>query len=230
MRRWELALWLAATVVVIAVVWFWPKSSEQTAVEPVTVNSRARVAASGSPLPAPSPEDLVIEQQQFDGRIFTLQYDQENNNWQLDFFQEGAEQRLRYIEAEEQFFYFNPHDLLWDEVDPQSLSEEFRQLTDIGQIIFSETQLDFFSQIAVEQESVPCNQDGQSVCAVWRAENLENFQEVLIYVNKKTRKIDQILTLNLSDSRQTPLIADYFYRTVDIQAPPSDQTRYLNSD
>ncbi len=194
-----------------------------------TVNPHARLAGNGSPLPSPAWEDLVVEQQQFDGRIFAFSYDQDNRNWQFDFFESGS-QSLRYIAEDDAFFYFNTFDQLWDEVDPDLLHEDYKQLKKTDEILLSAEQLDDFNRLAVEQASASCQQDESALCAVWQSKNFLNNQEVFIYVNKRTRKIDHVISLNPSDPAQTSLLAAYYYQPVEIQSPPPERTRYLADD
>ena len=229
MRRWELLFWpLLIFSLVILLTWLLADSPQNNPqLSPIKVNTKARLAASGSPLPAPADEDLVVKQQQFDGYLFNLYYDWDSRNWQLEFNQNSLWQKLRFIAKDNQFFFFNLADSVWDELDAQALDDQFKQLTDIEQFIFSKQQLDFFNQLAVERESDNCTQDPQSICAVWRAENKDDYQQILIYVNKQTRKIDQILTYNLRDLSQPTLVADYLYQPVDISAPDQQKTRYL---
>ena len=228
MKRWEILVWfLVIFTLVLGGYYLWSQKTEEKKVVRPTVNTNARLAASGSPLPAVADEDLLVEQQQLDGNVFQLFNDYETGNWQLEFFQNGVWQKLRYIDTSDQFFYWNPIDLVWDEVAAALLHEDILKLTDIEQFLFTETQLSAFNQAAIEEDSKPCKQDRAIACAVWYAYNPDAHQETLIYVNKQTRKIDHIITLNAIDKTQTALIANYFYQPVNIQPPPKKETRYL---
>ena len=191
-----------------------------------TVNPNARLAGSGSPLPAPAWEDLVVEQQQFDGRIFTLSYDAENGNWQLDFFQRGS-QSLRHIADAGIFLYYNVADAVWDEVDPGLLHDEIRGLTDIDEILLSAGQLDAFSRLAVEEKTAVCGQDPAVLCAVWSANGFNGAEEVVIYVNKQTRKIDHVVIIDPAAPGSGAIVSTYDYRPVEIGLPPLEKTRFL---
>ncbi|MYB39884.1 hypothetical protein F4X86_01135 [Candidatus Saccharibacteria bacterium] len=227
MKRWEILIWvLLAALAVWAVFHFASDSEEGRPPATATVNPNARLAGSGSPLPAPAWEDLVVEQQQFDGRIFVLSYDIESGNWQLDFFQQGS-QSLRYIAEAGIFLYYNVAETVWDEVDPNLLHDEIRQLTDIDDIILSASQLDAFSRLAVEDKSAGCSQDTAALCAVWTARSFAGAEEVVIYVNKQTRKIDHIVTLNPADPASGAIVTNYYYRPVEIGLPPLGEVRFL---
>ena len=232
MKRWEILVWLVLAAIIVTVGYFLlsdylaDEEKPETTVNR-TVNPNARLAASGSPLPAPAGEDVIIEHQQFDGRIFTLQYDQETKNWQLDFFDQGSRISLRYLVAEDMFLYFDILNQLWYEVDPDFLHSEFKEFIEIDEILLSAQQLNDFSKHASEEESAVCHQDKASTCAVWQAKNFLNQQEILIYVNKQTRKIDHIVSLDPSDPAQTSLFITYSYQPVEIQMPPPAEVRYL---
>ena len=234
MKRWEILLWLVlAFVLVGSAYWLLRKnyadSKDTNPVIEETINPYARLSASGSPLPAPAREDVIVEQQQFDGKIFTLSYDAETGNWQLDFFETG-QQSLRYLEDEEMFLIFNPFDLIWDEVDPELLHDDFKALIEIDEILLSDQQLDNFNRRAIEEESAVCEQNEADICAVWQAKSFLDYQEVVIYVNKRTRKIDHIVSLNPVNPTQTPLFATYSYQPVEIKLPPAGEARYLADD
>lgn len=235
MKRYEILIWVVIAGVLVSGAFIvirnnYSNNQNENLDISKSVNTRARVAASGSPLPAISQEDVVVEQQQFDGRIFNLSYDWQTKNWQLDFYEEGAQQSLRYLVKEEIFLYFNTLDLVWDEVDPQLLDDDFKALIDIDQFLLSSQQIDFFNRVALEEESAPCQQKKADICAVWQANNFQNQGEIFIYVNKQTRKIDHIVSVNLADKEGGSILATYFYEPVEIQLPPSDQVRYLSDD
>ena len=227
MKRWEILIWAAlAASAVWAVFYFASGPEEEHPPASATVNPNARLAGSGSPLPAPAWEDLVVEQQQFDGRIFTLSYDIESGNWQLDFFQQGS-QSLRHITGSGIFLYYNVEEAVWDEVNPELLHEEIRRLTDIDDIILSAGQLDAFSRRAIEEKSAACSQDPSALCAVWTASSFAGAEEVVIYVNKRTRKIDHVVTLNPADPSSGAIVTNYYYRPVEIKLPPLGEVRFL---
>ena len=218
--------------------YFWPRlwvyfylnqSTSPDSTPLSSVNPKARLAASGSPLPAVAEEDVIVEQDQLDGRIFRLSYDYETDNWQLDFYQDGQPQRLRYLEASNQFFYFNHLDSIWDEVDPQLLHADIRSLEDIDEFLLTEAQLEAFNQSAIEQTNKTCKQAPAVACAVWYAYNQQTKQETLIYVNKQSRKIDHIVSLNSQQPDLPPLLAHYFYQAVEIKPPSAEEARYLPS-
>ena len=229
--RWEIVILLFITVAVATGIFIWLNVRELPAEQPsrlIQINPLSRLAASGSPLPAPVLSDVVVEQQQFDGRIFRLQYDIDNHgNWQLDFALQAQPHRLRYLASNDQFFYFNFAQGLWDEVDPALLHEDLQHLADIEQYLLSPQQLDAFIALATEQPSKECQQDDIALCAVWMAEDLVQKQNIFIYVSKRTRNIDQIVIVNPDDVQDPPLIANYFYQPVTVTAPETDKTRYL---
>ena len=236
MKRWQFILILLLAITVGITVYFifihWLNGEEPTnKVSPpeIQVNAYARLAASGSPLPSPAWEDVVVEQQQFDGRIFYLSYDQETDNWQLDWQEAGTQQSLRYLKKENIFFYFNPFDLIWDEVDFDFIHQDFKELIEIDQFLLNVEQLDAFNALAFEEQSLACSQDSSAICAVWQAKNFQDNIETLIYVNKRTRKIDQVIVLSPQPG-ETTLIATYIYQPVTIGLPAEGDIRYLNKD
>ena len=202
------------------------RSPESPATTNVSVNANARLAASGSPLPAPADEDVVVEQQQFDGRVYTLSFDFETQNWQLDFAADGIVHHVRYIVAEQAFFYYNPFEAFWDEVAAELLPEEIRSLAQVDNFLLSASQLTVFNQLALEVESEPCSGDASSLCAVWQAQNFADYQQTFIYVNQRTRKINQIVSFNQVTSA-TPLSATYSYEPVEVLLPDAARTRRL---
>lgn len=231
MKRWEVLLWLLlAGLLAAALSWWWLGRSADEMALGVTVNPYARLAASGSPLPSDAQEDVIIEQQQLDGRIFELHYDAADGSWQFAFFAEGRRHTLRYLALEETFFYFDSAELLWYEVDPNYLSEEIRSLVDIEQYLLTDRQLNGFNSLAVESESVLCKQTAQVLCAVWQASDPQTQGEVVIYVNKQSRKIDHVVSVNSSDLSQGSVIANYKYQPLQIQRPPEEKIRYLEDD
>ena len=232
MRRWEVLLWLFLAGLLVGVGFWWWSSRENPEPPPplTSINPYARLTAGGSPLPSDAREDVVVEQQRLDGRIFTLSYDAETGSWQLEFFVENRQQILRYIAAEASFFYFNTYELLWDEVAPEILSEEIKALSDIEQYLLTDNQLDGFNRLAFESESVVCAQTPTVLCAVWQARNVINSEEVVIYVNKQSRKIDHIVSINPLDLGEGTVIANYTYEPVVIDSPPAERTRYLSDD
>lgn len=233
MRRWEVLAWFLLIAVVILLSFFFltrdVDSPQADSYNLETVNPHARLAGNGSPLPSPAWEDLIVEQQQFDGRIFTFSYDQDTKNWQFDFFESGS-QSLRYIADKDMFLYFNPFDLLWDEVDPDLLHEDYKQLQQTDEILLSAGQLDDFNRVAIEQDSVSCQRDEATVCAVWQAKNFLDHQEVFIHVNKRTRKIDYVVSFNPTNPTRASLQATYYYQPVEIEPPPIEKTRFLADD
>ena len=232
MRRWEVLLWLFLAGLLVGVGFWWWSSRENPEPPPAltSINPYARLTAGGSPLPSDAREDVVVEQQRLDGRIFTLSYDAETGSWQLEFFVENRQQILRYIAAEASFFYFNTYELLWDEVASEILSEEIKALSDIEQYLLTDNQLDGFNRLAFESESVVCAQTPTVLCAVWQARNVINSEEVVIYVNKQSRKIDHIVSINPLDLGEGTVIANYTYEPVVIDSPPAERTRYLSDD
>lgn len=230
MRRWEILLWLAVAAGVICLLAFFLfRDSAPAPVNPPPqpVNPDARLAGSGSPLPAPAAEDVIVEQQQFDGRIFTYSYDFNSGNWQLDFHENGS-QSLRYVAASEAFFYHNLAAGFWDEVDEALLHEQYKELRDTDSVLLSQAQLEQFNRLAIEQESATCEQDESALCAVWQAKNFLNQQEFVIYVNKRSRKIDHVVTFNSADAEAFSLLAFYTYQPLEIPPPPPAKTRFLS--
>lgn len=228
MKRWEVLLWFCGIFTLVLggyFLWFNPEPEVAPAI--IEVNQHARLAASGSPLPSVAHEDVLVDQQQFDGSVFKLAYDYPSGNWQLDFVLSATVHRLRYVKQTNQFFYWSIQDSLWDEVNPKLLNENLRALTDIEQFLLTEEQLDSFNQAALEEESKTCKQDKVVSCAVWRAYNPDSHQEVLIYVNKQTRKIDHVITLNTVDGTQSPIVATYYYQPLEIEPPADTEVRYL---
>ena len=193
----------------------------------LTINSQAPLAKSGSPLPFPAAEDLSISFQEFDGQVYELHYDEDTNNWQLDFSLGGQPAKIRYLIKDKIFLYFNHLDRYWDEVDPQLLMPDLRALANIENYILSETQLTGFNKVAYEVQAIPCNQDKGALCATFMAEDFAGLQKVVIYVNKQTRKIDHILSFNLGDQNEAPLTATYVYQQVVIKSPKENEIRYL---
>ena len=232
MRRWEVLLWLLlAGLLVGAAFWWWSsRETPEPTPTPTSINPYARLTAGGSPLPSDAREDVVVDQQQLDGRVFTLSYDAQSGSWQLEFFAEDRQQILRYIAGEASFFYFNTDVLLWDEVDPDILSEEVKALVDIEQYLLTDSQFNGFNRLAFESESVVCAQTPTVLCAVWQARNVINSEEVIIYVNKQSRKIDHIVSINPLDLGEGTVIANYTYEPVIIGSPPAEETRYLSDD
>ena len=230
-RRWELIFWLlAAAGLAVGLSWLLLGRQEPGSTTPPTVNPHARLTASGSPLPAAAGEDVVVEQQQLDGRIFSLHYDADNGNWQLDFFAEGRPFNIRYLADEQIFLVFDDVGLLWHEIGAASLGEEVRALAEAERYLLTSSQLDGFNSRAVEGPSAACRRQPATLCAVWRADSLWRYEEVVIHVNKQTRKIDHIVLINPLDLAAGSIIAEYDYRPVEIKAPPAEDVRYLEDD
>ena len=230
-RRWEILLWLFLAVVLAVVLsWLLLNRDEPLPAAPPTVNPHARLAASGSPLPADAGEDVVVEQQQLDGHVFSLHYDADNGNWQLDFFAEGRPFNVRYLADSQMFLVFDVEGLLWHEIGAESLGDEVQALADVERYLLTASQLDGFNSRAVESPSVNCRQQPTALCAVWQAHSLWRYEEVVIQVNKKTRKIDHIVLINPLDLAAGSITADYDYRPITIELPPADDVRYLSDD
>lgn len=235
MKRWELGVWTLAIIVIITMLTiflyrqlfeesFLPKSVSNN-----QINPNALSTSSGSYFPAPADEDVIVKQKYLAESEYVLGYDYDNKNWQIEIIDEDQIRlhQLKYIDKTNQFFYYNDQLSLWDEVEPEILSEELRSLTNIETVLLTDQQLIHFRNKAKQDQSEKCQRDKSAICAVWEAENFNNAQRVVIYVNQRTRKIDHIVTLNISDQTEESIIVDYYYQPVNLLAPNKENTRYL---
>ena len=232
MRRWEVVI--AAGLVLLAsialLIWIRPAWQEPTKPTPVltattnscqarsqlaapattTINRRAPIAANGKPLPAASNEDVVIELTTADAGLIIISYDADGPAWVIDYPQSSWRPKLCVIDGI--YFLYNALELVWDQVDYRILNEDIREITTIDNFLFNQSQMTAFVATATSQADEAC---GRAQCAVWLAANFWNADQVVVRVNKQTRKIEDI---NLVGGPQ-PQTAFYNYQPVEIKIP-----------
>ena len=234
MKRWELLIYLGLCLIGLWLFSLYRQSKSQPSTpndqpqSSLTVNPQARLTANGLPLATNSPEDVVIEQQlDLFNNLFHLAYDHQTANWQLEFADNLAWRKIRYLQASHQFFWFNDQSRTWDQVDPDILPDSYLQLARQKTFRLSDQQLIDFHQLARLEEVVNCQQNENQLCALWQATNFIDQQQLLVYVNLVTRKIETLISFNPTADDGQKGVANYYYQPVEIGLPPADQIRWL---
>ena len=248
MKRWEILIWLVVVFSSVGLI-SWLIYSRVTQDDSPNENlasydclgnqslpktnaknqtTQPRLAGNGSPLPTVTKEDVVLEYYEFGSdQIYLLAYDYQTKNWQFQTSFNYNLYWLRYIDKSQQFFLCNHQLKIWDEVEDSLLSPDIRDLTNLEKYFLTDSDLEEFIQISQETEAVDCKQDPKIKCVAWVAYNFNNYEQVLIYVNTQTYKIDQVLTFNPTQTKDPALIVDYKYQSVEILPPAETEARYL---
>ena len=172
----------------------------------VSVNGAAILAYDGSPLPSNIKADIVIELIAADSNVSYIFHDSDTGNWELVFSQTSSGSRFCILDSS--IFAYNSVEAGWDEVDPDSLSQD----VDIRQYLLSDQELVDFNGLAVQLDNQNCD---SYTCAVWYVETNDPEGSITIRVNQFTRKIFDVV---IADDDGV-LTLRHHYQAVDIQPP-----------
>ena len=238
MRRWEI---LVAAIGVGLLVWLgqiWPPRSDTeipplpvanhcqaggflpSRSDPPGVNLQAPLDGLGNPLPSTIRQDVVLEitETGYDLVFWWLDYRGEDqaSNWLLDWQADGWRQKLCLVDG--RYFFYNPEEVVWDEVDPSLLDKSILDLADLDRYLLAADQLADFRAVATAGPDEPCQAYN---CAVWLASSLDSDDQIRIRVNKQSRRVNDVFITRLGGQ----ITITYYYQEVGISQP--EPVRFL---